>query len=69
MIRSLEQNPTEAELQNMTNEMDIDGNETVDLLEFLSAMTMKMKDSDTVEELFEASRVFDRDGNSFTGVE
>ena len=69
MIRSLEQNPTDVELQDMINEVDADGNGTIDFPEFLSLMARKMKDSDTDVELIEASRVFDRDGNSFIGVE
>ena len=42
-VRSLVQNPTEAELQDMTNEMDADAKETIDFPEFLSVMTRKMK--------------------------
>ena len=53
----------------MINEVDVDGNGTVDFPEFLSLMARKMKDSDTDVELIEASRVFDHDGNSFIGVE
>merc|ERR1712094_122908 len=57
------QNPTEAELQDMINEVDADGNGTIDFPEFLSLMARKMKD--TEEELVEAFKVFDRDGNGF----
>jgi len=42
---------------------DIDGNGTIDFPEFLSLMARKMKDTDTEEELIEAFKVFDRDGN------
>ena len=59
------QNPTEAELQDMINEVDADGNGTIDFPEFLSLMARKMKDTDTEEELIEAFKVFDRDGNGF----
>ena len=47
----------------MINEVDADGNGTIDFPEFLSLMARKMKDTDTEEELTEAFKVFDRDGN------
>lgn len=65
VMRSLGQNPTEAELQDMINEVDADGNGTIDFPEFLTLMARKMKDTDTEEELIEAFKVFDRDGNGF----
>ena len=37
-MRSLGQNPTEAELKDMINEVDADGNGTIDFPEFLSLM-------------------------------
>ena len=46
MMRSLGQNPTEAELQDMINEVDADGNGTIDFPEFLTMMARKMKDTD-----------------------
>ena len=64
MMRSLGQNPTEAELQDMINEVDADGNGTIYFLEFLNLMARKMKDTDS-EELREAFRVFDKDQNGF----
>merc|ERR1712167_440585 len=65
VMRSLGQNPTEAELQDMINEVDADGNGTIDFPDFLSLMARKMKDVDTEEELVEAFKVFDKDGNGF----
>merc|ERR1712113_1099240 len=49
----------------MINEVDADGNGTIDFPEFLSLMARKMKDTDTEEELIEAFKVFVRDGNGF----
>ncbi len=64
-MRSLGQNPTEAELQDMINEVDADGNGTIDFPEFLTMMARKMKETDSEEEIREAFRVFDKDGNGF----
>ncbi|CAO2182571.1 unnamed protein product [Urochloa humidicola] len=65
VMRSLGQNPTEAELQDMINEVDADGNGTIDFPEFLGLMASRMRDSDSEEELREAFRVFDKDQNGF----
>eukprot|EP00979_Chaetoceros_neogracilis_P007913 scaffold1724_cov226-Chaetoceros_neogracile.AAC.1 len=65
VMRSLGQNPTEAELMDMINEIDADGNGTIDFPEFLTMMARKMKDTDSEEEILEAFKVFDKDGNGF----
>lgn len=41
------------------------GNGTIDFPEFLTMMARKMKDADSEEEIREAFRVFDKDGNGF----
>ena len=41
VMRSLGQNPTEAELADMINEVDPDGNGTIDFPEFLTMMARK----------------------------
>jgi hypothetical protein len=43
VIRSLDQNPTEEELQDMISEVDADGNGTIEFDEFLNLMARKMK--------------------------
>nr|XP_023968152.1 calmodulin isoform X1 [Chrysemys picta bellii] len=65
IMRSLGQNPTEAELQDMIGELDPDGSGTIDFPEFLSMMARKMRDTDSEEEIREAFRVFDEDGNGY----
>ena len=41
-MRSLGQNPTEAELQDMINEVDVDGNGTIEFDEFIVMMSKKV---------------------------
>merc|ERR1719198_1883206 len=68
VMRSLGQNPTDYELQDMINEVDADGNGTIDFPEFLSLQARKMKDTDTEEEILEAFKVFNKDGSGFISV-
>merc|ERR1712139_295927 len=65
VMRSLGQNPTEAEMGDIINEVDADGHGTIDFPEFLTMMARKMKDTDSEEEILEAFKVFDKDGNGF----
>ena len=67
-MRSLGQNPTEQELQNIVNEIDLDGNGTIDFIEFSIMMTKYVKAIDTEEELRLAFRVFDKDANGMVDV-
>ena len=46
-------------------QVDADGNGTIDFPEFLTMMARKMKDTDSEEEILEAFKVFDKDGNGF----
>jgi Ca2+-binding EF-hand superfamily protein len=45
-MRSIGQNPTEAEIQSMINKVDADYNGIIDFPAFLSIMTPKMRDTD-----------------------
>ncbi|CAK8679678.1 unnamed protein product [Clavelina lepadiformis] len=65
VMRLLGQNTTEAELQDMINEVDADGSGTIDFPEFLTMMARKIKDTNSEKEVREAFRVFDRDGNGY----
>ncbi|KAF7377611.1 Calmodulin-like protein [Mycena sanguinolenta] len=68
VMRSLGQNPTESELQDMINEVDVDGNGTIDFNEFLAMMAKKFQDTDSEEEIRQAFAVFDKDGNGTISV-
>ena len=63
MMRSLGQNPTTAELRDMINEVDEDGNGTIEFAEFCAMMGRKTYDTNPEEELKEAFKLFDKDGN------
>lgn len=47
----------------MIQEVDADGSGTIDFSEFLTMSTRNMKEADSEEEMIEAFRVFDKDGN------
>ena len=63
VMRSLGQNPSEAELKVMLNEIDIGEDGTIIFDEFLYMMSRQMREGDTEEEIIDAFRVFDKDGD------
>ncbi|XP_051157313.1 calmodulin-beta-like isoform X3 [Leptopilina boulardi] len=63
VMRSLGQRPSETELRDMVNEVDQDGNGTIEFNEFLQMMSKKMKGADGEDELREAFRVFDKNND------
>lgn len=63
VLRALGQNPSASELKQMINEVDQDGDGTVDFPEFLVLLVRKMKEASGETEMQEAFKVFDRDGN------
>jgi calmodulin len=62
-MRSLGQNPTESEVQAMINEVDTAGNSTIDFSQFLTLMARQMKDTDGAEEMKEAFKTYDKNGD------
>ena len=65
VMRSLGQDPTDEELNDVIHEVDANGNGTIDFPEFLEMMVRKIRDKDLEAEIKEAFRVFDKDGNGF----
>lgn len=68
-MRSLGQKPTEADLQAMIDDVDADQNGTIDFPEFLTMMSRQLNHAETEEQLKEAFKVFDKDGNGFISAE
>ena len=68
-MRSLGQHPTESELQDMINEVDEDGNGTIEFNEFLVMMAKKVKENESSDDIKEAFKVFDRDGDGYISAE
>jgi len=63
LFRSMGMNPTAAEIQDMANELELTEESGLTFFEFATLMSRKMKDTDSEEELVEAFRAFDKDGN------
>ena len=55
--------PTEAELQEINNEINKKGTGKIEFNEFLELYSRKMKEPDTEEDLIEAFKTFDKDGS------
>ena len=69
MLKSLGQNPNASELQDMINELDADGNGTIDFEEFTQFMAKLVTETDTAQELIQAFKVFDKDGDGLISYE
>lgn len=65
VLRALGYNPTPGEVVDMAEMVDKDGTGMLDFPEFLLMMAMKSRDSQAEEDIREAFKVFDKDGNGF----
>ena len=68
-LKSLGQVHSEKELQEMTAEVDADGNGIVDFPELLSLIARKMADADTDNEVRIAFKVYDRNNTGEIEIE
>ena len=60
---------TNEELTEMTNEIDIEGNGTIDFKEFILLMARKMRDYDNEDEYIEAFRIIDKNQDDLISKE
>ena len=60
---SMGQNPTEEEINEMMREVDLNQDGKIDFDEFMILMTRRSPDTQTEEEVINAFRVFDKEGN------
>merc|ERR1712133_323746 len=65
IMKAIGQNPSEAEIQDMVNQVDKDGTGSIDFPEFLMMMAMKADSENAEDEIREAFQVFDGDGNGY----
>ena len=68
VLHALGQNPTPNELSDMINEVDVDGNGTVEFAEFVILMTNKVKEMSRQEEMEEAFRVLDKEKDGHINI-
>jgi calmodulin len=69
VMHSLGINPTESEIREMIERVDLDKNGTIDFGEFCALMQAKTEGIDFDTEISNVFRIFDHDGDGFIGVE
>jgi len=65
VLRSIGQNPTEDEILELVMESDANGDGTIDLGEFIELMKRKSSETDQMESLKEAFKIFDKNRNGY----
>ncbi|KAJ3235010.1 calmodulin-like 3 [Chytriomyces hyalinus] len=68
VLRSLNRNPTAAEVQEMVNEVDTKGTGTFTFDQLLTLLARPVEDKND-DEVKEAFKVFDKDGNGFISAQ
>uniref|UniRef100_A0A7S1KPD7 EF-hand domain-containing protein n=1 Tax=Percolomonas cosmopolitus TaxID=63605 RepID=A0A7S1KPD7_9EUKA len=69
IMRGLGKNPTESEVDEIINEYCNEASQYVDFPTFCLCMQHPVRDVDTEDEVLEAFKVFDQDGNGLISVE
>ena len=65
VMRLLGYSPTETDLADIINDVDLDRSGTIEFGEFLAMMAKSVKEADHEEEIREAFRVFDLNGDGY----
>ena len=68
-FNGLKESVSDADLQDMLNEADIEGNGTISLDGFIELMNRKLRSEDVEEEIIETFKKFDLDNNGLIGPE
>lgn len=63
VMRSIGYNPSQIEIQNLMNKADLNQDGSVNFDEFCKLMVMQIADTETEEEIIDAFRAFDKEGN------
>ncbi|KAK3093493.1 hypothetical protein FSP39_016409, partial [Pinctada imbricata] len=69
VMRSLGQAPTDAEVHKMISDVDLNTNGMVEFDEFITMMQKYQHNMNPEEEMLEAFRVFDKDGNGYISAD
>ncbi|XP_055602120.1 calmodulin-A-like [Uranotaenia lowii] len=69
VLRSLGKNVSDAEVDELLKDVSTDVQGRIQFGDFLAMMTVRLKDFNNEEELKEAFRIFDRDGNGMISAE
>merc|ERR1712062_265521 len=65
VMKSMGKDPSKEELQDMINNVDLDGNTVLDFKEFLAMMGNSVSDSDDSAELKHVFAIFDKKGDGY----
>ena len=68
-FNGLKENISDADLQDMINEADIEGNGSITFDGFVSLLDGKLRNDDVQEEIIETFKKFDQDNNGLIGPE
>ncbi|XP_002733157.1 calmodulin-like isoform X2 [Saccoglossus kowalevskii] len=69
VLRSLGQNPTDKEVEEMIEEVDVDGSGSIEFPEFLMMMAGKFNETTTDKDLNDAFKIFDTENTGFISVD